>query len=153
MLLGFHITNLYDFFMVFVVSAAAAAAILATGEAEAEAMNKRAEGFARYNDAAVLQMLVEVLPKVAREVAAPMASIDRLTVVSTDGAGALPRQVTNNIVQTMELLKNTTGVDLEALLSGYLSGGLGVRGSKGSRGPTGSDVPAVEPTSAAVAAE
>ena len=132
---------------------AQAAAILATGEAEAEAMNKRAEAFARYNDAAVLQMLVEVLPKVAREVAAPMAAIDRLTVVSTDGAGALPRQVTDNIVQTMELLKNTTGVDLEALLSGYLSGGRGVRGSNGSQGATGSnasDLPAVEPSTPAV---
>jgi flotillin len=110
---------------------AQAAAILATGEAEAEAMNKRAEAFARYNDAAVLQMLVEVLPKVAREVAAPMASIDRLTVISSDGAGQLPRQVTDNIVQTMELLKNTTGVDLESLLSGYLTRGRGLGESNG----------------------
>lgn len=98
---------------------AQAAAILATGQAEAEAMTKRADAFARYNEAAVLQMLIEVLPKVAREVAAPMASIDKLTVVSTDGAGALPKQVNNNIVQTMELLKNTTGVDLEAVLHRY----------------------------------
>lgn len=95
-------------------------------------MNKRAEAFARYNDAAVLQMLVEILPKVAHEVAAPMASIDRLTVISTDGAGQLSRQVTDNIVQTMALLKDTTGVDLESLLSGYLSGGRGVRRSNGS---------------------
>ena len=68
-------------------------------------MEKRAAAFAQYNEAAVLQMLVEVLPQVAREVAAPMAAIDKLTVVSTDGAGALPKQVTNNLVQTMELLK------------------------------------------------
>jgi flotillin len=98
---------------------AEAAAILARGSAEAEAMNKRADAFARYNEAAVLQMLVEVLPKVAREVAAPMGSIDKLTVVSTDGAGAVPKQVTNNIVQTMELLKNTTGVDLEGIVKRY----------------------------------
>lgn len=70
---------------------AQAAAILATGQAEAEAMEKRAAAFAKYNEAAVLQMLVEVLPQVAREVAAPMAAIDKLTVASTDGAGALPR--------------------------------------------------------------
>jgi flotillin len=98
---------------------AEAAAILAKGEAEAEAMNKRADAFARYNEAAVLQMLVEVLPQVAEKVAAPMASIDKLTVVSTDGAGALPKQVTNNVVQTMELIKNTTGVDLSKLLEKY----------------------------------
>ncbi len=104
---------------------AQAAAILAKGQAEAEAMDKRAEAFAHYNDAAVLQMLVEVLPQVAKEVAAPMATIDKLTVVSTDGAGALPKQVTNGVVQTMELLKNTTGVDLETLVRRYTNGESG----------------------------
>ncbi|WP_152363739.1 flotillin family protein [Microlunatus speluncae] len=101
---------------------AQAAAILAKGHAEAEAMDKRAEAFAHYNDAAVLQMLVEVLPQVAKEVAAPMGTIDKLTVVSTDGAGAMPKQVTNGVVQTMELLKNTTGVDLESLVRRYTNG-------------------------------
>lgn len=104
---------------------AEAAAILARGEAEAEAMNKRAEAFAHYNDAAVLQMLVEILPQIAAQVAAPMAGIDKLTVVSTDGAGQLPKQVTANIVETMELLKNTTGVDLESILQGYLEKSTG----------------------------
>ena len=98
---------------------AQAAAILATGEAEAEAMNKKAEAFEQYNDAAVLQMLIEVLPKMAAEVAKPMGAIDKLTVISTDGAGALPKQVTSNIVETIELLKNTTGVDLEAMLQAF----------------------------------
>ena len=101
---------------------AQAAAILATGQAEAEAMNKKADAFARYNDAAVLQMLVEILPQVAKEVAGPMSNIDKLTVVSTDGAGAVPKNVTNGVVQTMELLKNTTGVDLEKLVHGYTDG-------------------------------
>ncbi len=58
-------------------------------------MNKRAAAFAAYNDAAVLQMLIEVLPQLAHEVAAPMAAIDKLTVISTDGAGEVPKQVTN----------------------------------------------------------
>lgn len=103
---------------------AQAASILATGQAEAEAMEKRAAAFANYNQAAVLQMLVEVLPQVAREVAAPMAAIDKLTVVSTDGAGALPRQVTDNLVQTMELLKNTTGLDLESMVQRFAGGAI-----------------------------
>lgn len=98
---------------------AQASAILATGQAEAEAMTKRAEAFARYNEAAVLQMLVEVLPQVAEKVAAPMGNIDKLTVVSTDGAAALPKTVTDNVVQTMELIKNTTGVDLGSLIGKY----------------------------------
>nr|WP_243731581.1 SPFH domain-containing protein [Nocardioides ochotonae] len=103
---------------------AKAAATLAIGQAEAEAMDKRAEAFAHYNDAAVLQMLIEVLPQVAREVAAPIGAIDQLTVVSTDGAAALPRQVTDNVVQTMSMLKTTTGLDLEALIKRAVEGAV-----------------------------
>jgi len=95
---------------------AQAASILAVGQAEAESMNKRAAAFANYNDAAVLQMLIEVLPQIAREVAAPISAIDQLTIVSTDGAGALPRQVTDNVVQTLSMLKTSTGLDLETLI-------------------------------------
>ena len=51
--------------------------------------------------------------------AAPMGNIDKLTVVSADGAGALPKQVNDNVVQTMEMLKNTTGVDLSNLLERF----------------------------------
>lgn len=31
----------------------------------------------------------------------------------------MPKQVTNNVVQTMELIKNTTGVDLTKLVAKY----------------------------------
>ena len=109
---------------------AAAAAILAKGEAEAAAMQKRADAYSRYNQAAVLEMLVSVLPAVAREVAAPMANIDKLTVISADGANELPKQVGQNVVQVMEMLKNTTGIDLQTLAqkySGELSAGPSAR--------------------------
>ncbi|GAA4896249.1 flotillin family protein [Tessaracoccus lubricantis] len=95
---------------------AKAAAVLAVGQAEAEAMDKRAEAFAHYNEAAVLQMLIEVLPQMAEKVAAPLGNIDKLTVVSTDGASTLPRQVTDNVLQTMQMVKDTTGYDLTAVL-------------------------------------
>ena len=101
---------------------AKAAAALAVGTAEAEAMNKRAAAFANYNEAAVLQMLIEVLPQVAEKVAAPMGSIDKLTVVSTEGAAALPRQVNDNVLQTVEMIKNTTGIDLLDILKGHTNG-------------------------------
>ncbi|GGF39829.1 flotillin [Marmoricola endophyticus] len=103
---------------------ATAAATLAVGQAEAEAMDKRAEAFANYNDAAVLQMLVEVLPQVASEVAAPISAIDNLTVLSTDGAGALPKQVNDNVAQTLTMLKSSTGLDLEELVRRAASGAV-----------------------------
>ncbi|WP_406147654.1 flotillin family protein [Streptomyces sp. NBC_01012] len=93
-----------------------AAAIAAKGSAEAEAMQKKADAFAQYGDAAVLQMLVEVLPSVVAKAAEPMSAIDKMTVISTDGASQLSRTVTDNVAQGMELLSSTTGVDLGALL-------------------------------------
>ncbi|MFC9700985.1 flotillin family protein [Streptomyces sp. NPDC056943] len=97
---------------------AQAAAIAARGSAEAEAMEKKADAFARYGDAAVLQMVVEVLPQVVAKASEPLAAVDKLTVISTDGASQLTRTVTDNVAQGMELLSSTTGVDLTQLLQG-----------------------------------
>jgi flotillin len=97
---------------------AEAAAIAAKGSAEAEAMQKKADAFAQYGEAAVLQMLVEVLPQVVAKAAEPLGAIDKMTVISTDGAGKLPRAVADNVAQGIELLGSTTGVDLAELLQG-----------------------------------
>lgn len=107
---------------------AEAASIGARGGAEAEAMRKKADAFAQYGEAAVLQMLVEVLPQVVAKAAEPMAAIDKLTVISTDGAGQLPRTVADNVAQGVELLSSATGVDLAALLKNVAGDGLGPLG-------------------------
>ncbi|MFE4329593.1 flotillin family protein [Streptomyces sp. NPDC056831] len=101
---------------------AEAAAIAAKGAAEAEAMQKKADAFAQYGDAAVLQMLVEVLPQVVAKAAEPLSAIDKMTVISTDGASQLSRTVADNVAQGMELLSSTTGVDLAALLKNLKGG-------------------------------
>ncbi|HLT61724.1 MAG TPA: SPFH domain-containing protein [Microlunatus sp.] len=96
---------------------AEAAAILARGQAEAEAMRLKAEAFQKYGEAAVLDLLVKVLPEVVRAAAEPMRSIDKMTVVSTDGASSLTRSVANNVAQGLQLGSDLTGVDLAGLLS------------------------------------
>ncbi|MDF9816687.1 flotillin family protein [Streptomyces sp. SPB162] len=95
---------------------AEASAIAAKGSAEAAAMQKKADAFAQYGDAAMIQMLVEVLPQVVAKAAEPLSAIDKMTVISTDGASQLSRTVTNNVAQGLELLTSTTGVDLVELL-------------------------------------
>ncbi|MEL5956788.1 SPFH domain-containing protein [Streptomyces sp. CLV115] len=104
---------------------AEAAAIAAKGAAEAEAMQKKADAFDRYGDAAVLQMLVEVLPQVVAKASEPLSAVDKMTVISTDGASRLSRTVTDNVAQGMELLSSTTGVDLAALLKNLKGSGPG----------------------------
>ncbi|MGW0665088.1 flotillin family protein [Streptodolium elevatio] len=96
---------------------AEAAAIAAKGAAEAEAMDKKAEAFSHYDSAAVIQMLVDALPQIVAKASEPLSAIDKLTVISTDGASQLSRTVTDNVAQGFELLNSATGIDLAELLT------------------------------------
>jgi flotillin len=96
---------------------AEAASIEARGRAEAIARQEAAEAFERYGDAARLQMVVDVLPQMAAALAEPLKGIDGLTVISNDGAGHLSKSVANNLAETLETVRRTTGVDLVGLLA------------------------------------
>ncbi|MFH9425795.1 flotillin family protein [Streptomyces sp. NPDC017529] len=117
---------------------AEATAIAAKGAAEAEAMRKKADAFAQYGDAAVIQMLAEVLPQVVAKASEPLSAVDKMTVISTDGASRLSRTVTDNVAQGVELLSSTTGVDLAELLKDFTR--------RGTTRPAGT--PAAEPAAA-----
>ncbi|GHD02697.1 flotillin [Streptomyces finlayi] len=118
-----------------------AAAIAAKGSAEAEAMQKKADAFAQYGDAAVIQMLVEALPQVVAKASEPLSAIDKMTVISTDGASQLSRTVTDNVAQGMELLSSTTGVDLAGLLKGIAQKGSGAVSGAGGGATANGQIP------------
>ncbi|WP_433081852.1 flotillin family protein [Dactylosporangium sp. CA-052675] len=101
--------------------AAEASAILARGQAEAEAMKLKADAFATYGEAAILDLLVRVMPDVVKAASDPMGNIDRMTVISTDGASSLTKSVANNVAQGLQLGTDLTGIDLQKLL-GKLGG-------------------------------
>ncbi len=101
--------------------AAEATAILARGQAEAEAMKLKADAFATYGEAAVLDLLVRVMPDVVRAASEPMGNIDKMTVISTDGASSLTKSVAGTVAQGLQLSTDLTGIDLAKLL-GRLSG-------------------------------
>lgn len=95
---------------------AAAEVIKAQGFAEAEAMEKKAEAWQMYNQAAIIQQLIEALPEVAGAVAQPLSQTDRIVVISNggDGAGAskVTSDVTNIVAQVPATLEALTGVNL-----------------------------------------
>ena len=106
------------------------------GLAEAEAKQKLAEAFEKFGEAAVLDLLTKMLPALAREIAAPLGQIDRLTVVDT-GAGQGAARLTNTVAQLMatvpELAKGITGIDLGQLAQRISS--APARGSDGAPAP------------------
>jgi flotillin len=107
--------------------AAEASAILAKGNAEAAAMQSKADAFEAYGEAALLDLLLHVLPHVVEAAAAPIGAIDKLTVISTDGASALTKSVAANVAQGIQLGTDLTGIDLSQLLA-RLSGATATGG-------------------------
>jgi flotillin len=58
-----------------------------------------------------------VLPEVVEKASAPMAAIDKMTVISTDGASTLTKNVAANVAQGLQLGTDLTGIDLATLLA------------------------------------
>ncbi len=92
----------------------------AQGFAEAEAMEKKAAAWQQYNQAAIIQQLIEALPQVAAAIAQPLAQTDRIVVISsggdTAGVSKITADVTNIIAQVPATLEALTGVDLSQAL-------------------------------------
>ena len=104
---------------------AQAEAILARGAAEAEAKQKIADAFKEYGEAAVLSMVMEMLPQLMKEAAQPLGNIDKISVVDTgaggenSGANRITNYATNLLAGTQETLKETTGLDVKELIENF----------------------------------
>ena len=94
--------------------------ILKKGEAEAKAMNVKAEAYQEWNQAAVVDKLLTGLPEVVRALAAPLANVDRITVVSTGGDAAGLNKITGDLTkmaaQIPALFETLSGMKMEDLL-------------------------------------
>jgi flotillin len=112
----------------------------ARGKAEAAGIAAQAEAYEKFNQAAILSKVLEVLPAMAREIAAPMSAIDTMTVVSNDGASQLSKNVSSGVHQTTQLVKDTTGLDIIALLGDLMKNTdrVGLNGANGSHAADGS---------------
>lgn len=101
---------------------AKASAIQAVGEAEAAAMVKRAEAYKQYNEAAVLELLMERMPEIATAIASPLAAVDNLTIVDVDGASKLPQTVTKVFGELDAIVKGMTGTSLSEYVASRQGG-------------------------------
>lgn len=99
---------------------AEAEGIKAKGLAEAEAMEKKAEAYKKYSNAAIAEMIVNILPSVASEIAKPLSSIDKVTVIDSGngegGVSSVGGYVPAVMAKTFEAMKETTGIDFKDLV-------------------------------------
>ena len=97
---------------------AEAEAIRQKGLAEAEALDKKAEAMKKYGQAAILEMIVGVLPDIAKSVAEPLSAIDKVTVIggNSDGVSDLAGNVPIIMGKVMESVKEATGIDMNEII-------------------------------------
>ncbi len=95
--------------------------IFKKGEAEAKAMNVKAAAYQEYNQAAVVDKLITGLPEIVKALAAPLANVDKITIVSTgngDSAGMskITGDITKIAAQVPALFETLSDMPLGELL-------------------------------------
>jgi flotillin len=104
--------------------------IFKKGEAEAKAMNVKAEAYQEWNQAAVVDKLMTQMPEVVRALAAPLANVDKITIVSTgDGQAAGAHRITGDLAaiaaQVPALFESLSGMQMSELLGKVKAIGTG----------------------------
>jgi len=100
---------------------AEASVIEAQGKATAEAMRVKAESFKQYNEAAVIEMIMRVLPEVAGKISEPLSKTEKMVIINAGngpggGASKLTSDVTTIISQLPPIIESLTGVKFEKLM-------------------------------------
>jgi len=96
--------------------------IFRKGDAEARAMNVKAEAYQEFNQAAIIDKLITSMPEVVKALAAPLANVDKITVISTgDGHAAGLNKITGDLTQMAAqipaLFETLSGMPMNELLS------------------------------------
>ena len=98
--------------------------IRAKGLAEAEAIEKKAEAQRKMGEASVLEMYLSALPEVVKNAAAPLAQTDKIVMYGDGNSTKLVKDVMSSASQIMDGVKESTGLDITALLSGVVGGSM-----------------------------
>lgn len=112
-----------------------AEAIRRKGEAEAEAIRMKAEAMRLYGQAAMLEMVVDKLPDIAKNISEPLSKTEKIIMFGEGGATRMAKDTAGTMLQTFEAVKEAVGLDIPQLLKDLSTGGLvGRAGGKGKDG-------------------
>jgi flotillin len=100
---------------------AEAAIIEAQGKATAEAMRMKADSFKQYNEAAVIEMIIRILPDIAGKISEPLSKTEKMVIINSGngsggGASKLTGDVTQIVAQLPPVIESLTGIKFEKLL-------------------------------------
>lgn len=98
--------------------------IRAKGEAEAEAIEKKAEAQRKMGEASVVEMYLNALPEVVKNAALPLAQTERIVMYGDGNSTKLVKDVMSSANQIVDGMKESTGIDLQALIAGIAGGKL-----------------------------
>ena len=101
-----------------------AEAILLKGKAEADAIERKALAMQKYGQAAMLEMVVEKLPEVAKAIGEPLAQTEKIIMFGEGASTGMTRDVAGSMLQTFEAMKSTVGLDIPKMLKDVTTGGL-----------------------------
>ncbi|MGN0981217.1 MAG: flotillin domain-containing protein, partial [Candidatus Avoscillospira sp.] len=96
--------------------------IRAKGIAEAEAIEKKAEAQKKMGEASILEMYLAALPEVVKNAASPLAQTDKIVMYGDGNSTKLVKDIMASASQVVDGMKESTGIDLQALLAGFAGG-------------------------------
>ena len=74
----------------------------------------------KYGQAAMMEMIVKALPEMAAEIAKPLSTIDKVTIIDSGngdtGVNSMGSYVPSVLAQTIESVKETTGIDIREIM-------------------------------------
>lgn len=94
--------------------------IRAKGLAEAEGIDKKAEAQKKMGEASVLEMYFQAMPLIAKAVAEPLSNVDSITMYGEGNQAKMVQDITTTMSQIMAGVKDSTGIDPQALLAGFI---------------------------------
>lgn len=117
---------------------AEASAIKAKAEAEAAGIDKKAEAMQKYGEAAIIEMLCNMYPEVAKAVATPLGNIDSITMYGEGNTAKMTEDVTRSFKQTIDGIGDSLGIDFSAILGSFV--GTRMAGKTITTGSTNEDI-------------
>ena len=96
--------------------------IRAKGLAEAEAIEKKAEAQKKMGEASVIEMYLAALPEIVKNAAMPLAQTEKIVMYGDGNSTKMVGDVMKSASQIIEGVRESTGVDLSAMLAGMVGG-------------------------------